>query len=222
MTHALILGSLLGLFAGILPGPFSGLVAATALRHGFRSGLKLALIPLLTEGTVLAVTALVVSQLPREVLRWTGIAGGLLVLYMAWRTLREAREQTRAEVAEGEIRKVGEGFALALLSPEPWVFWLLVGSPLFLSAWRQGWGPGVVFFGAFIVFMVGINVGWAGLAAYGRRRLSATWHRRLMTGAGLGLGVAGGVLIWQSWIGNFQDMVAGSEAVVESIEDRVN
>lgn len=222
MTHALVLGSLLGLFSGIVPGPYSGLVAATALHHGFRAGLKLALIPLLSEGAVLAVTAILISQLPSATLRWMGIAGGLLVLYLAWRTYRDAGGRVRPEVDEGETRRVGEGVLLGLLSPAPWVFWLLVGSPLFLSAWRQGWVPGLAFFGAFMFFMVGINVAWAALAAYGHSRLSDTSHRRLMMGAAFGLAVAGGVLIWQSWIGNFREMVEGSENVVEEVEERVN
>jgi hypothetical protein len=40
--------------------------------------------------------------------------------------------------------------------------------------------------------------------------------------AAIGLTVAGCVLIWQSWIGNFRAMVAGSANVVEQVEDRVN
>jgi threonine/homoserine/homoserine lactone efflux protein len=222
MTHALILGSLLGLFSGIIPGPFSGLVAATALQQGFRSGLKLALVPLVSEGTVLTVTALAISRMPEGMLRWMGIGGGLLVLYVAWRTLRQSKGDPRTDVAASETRRVGEAVAVALLSPAPWVFWLLIGSPLFLSAWNRGWGAGLVFFGTFMFFMVGINVGWAALAAYGQRQLSDTWHRRLMKGAASGLAVAGCVLVWQSWVGNFHEMVAGSEAVVDSVEDRVN
>lgn len=222
MTHALVLGSLLGLFSGIVPGPYSGLVAATALDQGFRAGLKLALIPLVSEGVVLAATAVLISQLPSATLRWMGIAGGLLVLYLAWRTFRDAGGRDRTEVGGGDTRRVGEGVVLGLLSPAPWVFWLLVGSPLFLSAWRQGWVPGLTFFGAFMFFMVGINVAWAGMAAYGHSRLSDTAHRRLMVGAAIGLAVAGGVLIWQSWIGNFREMVEGSENVVEEVEERVN
>jgi len=222
MTHALVLGSLLGLFSGIVPGPYSGLVAATALRQGFGAGLKLALIPLVSEGVVLAVTAVVISQLPSATLRWMGIAGGLLVIYLAWRTYSDAGGRARLEADEGETRRMGEGVALGLLSPAPWVFWLLVGSPLFLSAWRQGWVTGLTFFGAFMFFMVGINVAWAGLAAYGHSRLSDTAHRRLIVAAAIGLAVAGCVLIWQSWIGNVRDMVEGSEGVVEEVEKRVN
>ena len=222
MMQALAPGSVLGLFSGMLPGPFSGLVAATAMDRGLRSGLKLALVPLVTEGLVLAVTAVVVSQLPRHVLRWTGMAGGMVVLYMAWRTFKEAQRTDRGDAAYGEVRKVGEAVAMGLLSPDPWVFWLLVGSPLCLSQWRQGWGSGLMFFGAFVVLLVGLNIAWAGLAAYGHRELGPIWRRRLMRGAIVLFAVAGGVLIWQSWIGNFQEMVAGSEAVVEEVEEGVS
>lgn len=222
MTHALIMGSLLGLFSGIVPGPYSGLVAATALHQGFRAGLKLALIPLVSEGVVLAATAALISQLPSATLRWMGIAGGLLVLYLAWKTQRDAGGRARPEVDQGDTRRVGEGVLLGLLSPAPWVFWLLVGSPLFLSAWRRGWMPGLTFFAAFMLFMVGINVAWAALAAYGHSRLSDKAHRRLTSGTAVGLAVAGSVLIWQSWIGNFREMVEGSENVVEEVEERVN
>jgi threonine/homoserine/homoserine lactone efflux protein len=222
MTHALVLGSILGLFSGIVPGPYSGLVAATALHQGFRAGLKLALIPLFSEAVVLAVTAAVISQLPSATFRWMGIAGGLLVLFLAWRSYSEAGNRAHSKVDVGDTRRVGEGVLLGLLSPAPWAFWLLVGSPLFLSAWRQGWAPGLTFFGAFMLFMVGINVGWAGLAALGHSRLSDTAHRRLMVAAAVGLAIAGCVLIWQSWIGNFRSMVEGSQGVVEEVEERAN
>lgn len=222
MTHALVLGSILGLFSGIVPGPYSGLVATTALHQGFKAGLKLALIPLASEGVVLVVTAAVISQLPSATLRWMGIAGGLLVLYLAWQSYSDAGSRERSEVDEGEARRMGEGVLLGLLSPAPWAFWLLVGSPLFLSAWRQGWAPGLTFFGAFMLFMVGINVSWAGLGAFGHSRLSDKAHRRLMVAAAIGLAVAGCILIWQSWIGNFRDMVEGSQGVVDAVQDRVN
>jgi threonine/homoserine/homoserine lactone efflux protein len=221
MTYALVLGSLLGLFSGVAPGAFSGLVAATALHRGFRAGLLIAAIPLLSEVVVLAVTAVLVSRVPPDALRWMGLCGGILILHLAWRTFRESADPPSTDPAQDSARRTSESVGLALLSPAPWVFWLLVGSPLFLSAWREGWPAGLVFVGAYLFFMVGANVGWAGLAAYGQRRLDDAWTRRLMLAAAAVLAVAGSVLIWQSWIGNFQQMVSGSEAIGESVEDRV-
>lgn len=221
MTQALILGSLLGLFSGMVPGPFSALIAATALKRGFWAGFRIGVVPLATETGVLVVTALVLSQLPQEILRWMGIGGGLFILYLSLRTWREAEQPPEVEALSGSFREMLEGTVLAVLSPNPWVFWLLVGGPLFLSAWHRGWMTGLAFFGSFLFFLVGIYVSIAGLAAYGHKRLSRTWQRRLMRGTAILLLVAGGVLVWQSWLGNFQRMVRGSRTIESIVGDTV-
>ena len=218
MYRFLVVGLLLGLLSGVVPGPFSAVVAATGLEAGFRAAFWVAVVPLLSETLVLIVAALLVSQLPRAVLQWMGIAGGLLLLYLARRVWKVADEPPDAEAAEGAPRKrIVEGVALAILSPAPWVFWLLVGAPLFLSAYRAGFGHGVVFLGAFLAGLVGVHLLVAALAGYGHRRLPPAWHRRLARGTSAALLCAAGVLVWQSWVGNFERMVAGSREVQEEI-----
>lgn len=219
VTREILLGSLLGLFSGVVPGPFSALIAATALRQGFRAGVWIAVVPLVSEAAVLVLTALFLSGLPEGVLRWMGLLGGVFVFYLARRTWEESRERPEAEALTGSTRRILEGALLAILSPAPWVFWLLVGSPLFLAAWHQGWGHALAFFGSFLFFLVGIHLGVAAAAGIGHRRLSPTWHRRLMVGASVALALAGGVLIWQSWIGNFEAMVSGSENLTGAVQE---
>ena len=213
MGRSLLLGSLLGLFSGIVPGPFSALIAATALKRGFMAGFWIAVVPLVSEVVVMALTALFLSQLPDQALRWMGIAGGLLVFALAWRTWNESDEPPEAEALKGSKWRIMEGALLAILSPAPWAFWLLVGSPLFLAAYHSGWGQGAAFLGSFLFFLVGIHLSVAGMAAYGRKVVSSVWYKRLMVGAAVALALAGVVLLWQSWVGNFHKMVSGSETL---------
>lgn len=218
MFRFLVVGIALGLLSGVVPGPFSALVIATGLEGGFWAAFWVAVVPLLSESVVLILSALLLSQMPRVVLQWMGIAGGILLLYLARRTWRVAEEPPEADPAGGPPRKrLVEGVALAVLSPAPWVFWLLVGGPLFLSAWRAGWGHGVIFLGAFLVGLVGVHLLVAGLAGYGHEKLPDTWHRRLGKGTAIVLVIASGVLVWQSWVGNFERLVRGSQEVQEEI-----
>lgn len=219
MIRSLVLGSLLGLLSGIVPGPFSALVAATALRRGFWVGVWIALLPLVTETAVVVLTALLVSRLPEGVLRWTGMAGGLFVMYLARRTWKESRSRPAAIAADGSARRITEGALLAILSPAPWVFWILVGAPLLLGAWRQGWQPAAAFLGAFLFFLVGIHVSVAAMGGYGRNKLPPKWRRRLMKGAAVMLAAAGALLVWQSWTGNFQRMATGTETIRSLVGD---
>jgi threonine/homoserine/homoserine lactone efflux protein len=219
MIRTLILGSLLGLFSGVVPGPFTALIAVTALRHGFWAGFRVAVIPLVSETVVMGLTAVLLSQLPDQALRWMGIIGGLFVLFLALRTYRESGESPVDEPTISSARRTVDAMMLAVLSPAPWVFWLLVGSPLFLGAYHQGWGHAAAFLGAFLGVFVGIYVGVARAASWGHRRLPEHWYRRVMVGAAIALMLAGAVLLWQSWIGNFHRMVRGSESIRDLLTD---
>lgn len=218
MLRYLAVGIALGLLSGSVPGPFSALVVATGLEGGFWAAFWIAVVPLLSESVVLILSALFLSQMPRAVLQWMGIAGGLLLLYLAYRTWHVAKNPPEADPSGTPSRKrLFEGVALAVLSPAPWVFWLLVGGPLFLSAWRAGWGHGLVFLGAFLVGLVGVHLLVAALAGYGHHKLPDRWHRRLGKGTAVLLVIASGVLVWQSWVGNFEQLVRGSEEIQQEI-----
>ncbi len=224
MLRYIVLGSVLGLFSGLVPGPFSALVATTALQRGFRATLGIALlVPFLTETAVMLIAALLLAQLPEEALRWMGVLGGLLVLWLAWRTWRASREASRQEPEPEErrdaVRRTGEGALLSVLSPAPWVFWLLVGAPILLGAWDRGWVPALLFVGTFQLFLVGTHLILAATAARGGRKLSPAWHRRLLRGAAAVLVLGGGVLLWQSYRGNFREMVRGTETIENMVDD---
>lgn len=206
--ETLLLGCALGLFAGMVPGPFLTLVATTSLQNGLSAGLKVALIPLVTELPVLVMSVVVLTQLPDSVLRWIGICGGVLVLYMAWRVERDARDPA---LEEGEIESLkGHYLRVALvgvLAPAPWVFWFLLAGPLFLNRWNVSHWHGIGFVLAFFACFIGMMMLVAWAVASGREKLSRKWYRRALRGAGAVLFVVGCVLIWQSWVGNFSELV---------------
>ncbi len=224
MTEALVLGSILGLFSGLIPGPFTALIAATALKGGFWAGFRISVVPLVTETVVMAITALLLSQLPGTILRWMGVVGGVFIFYLAvriWRDAGTSMDESPEEADVDNAKEVVESGLLAVLSPTPWVFWLLIGGPLFLAAWRDGWVAGLGFLGSFLFFLVGAYVAVAGLAAYGQKQLSGTWRARLMRSTSAALLIAGTVLLWQSYEGNFERMVTGSETIETLVTDSI-
>ncbi len=206
--ESLLLGFALGLFAGMVPGPFLTLVATTSLQNGLRAGVRVALIPLLTEIPVLLVSVFVLTQLSNSVLRWIGVAGGVLVLYMAWKVERDARD---AGFGGGEIESLRGHYLrvalVGLLGPAPWVFWFLIAGPLFLNRWHVSPWHGLGFVVAFFLCFVGMMILVAWGVASGRKKMSRKWYRRALRGAGVVLAVVGCVLIWQAWVGNFSEMV---------------
>lgn len=224
MLEYILLGSVIGFFSGAVPGPFWAVIARTAIRHGFWAGFRIGVVPLATETVVMALTALLVSQLPQGVLRWIGVLGGAFVVYLAWRTWRESRDPPERDEEEGSeaTRSTLEAMTLAVLSPTPWAFWLFVGSPVLVGAWRIGWGHALAFLASFLFLLVGVHVGIAALAGFGHRCLSRRWRGRILAGAAVALAIGGVVLVWQAWVGNFEEMVThgiGVQSVVDSVTD---
>jgi threonine/homoserine/homoserine lactone efflux protein len=210
MFQALFAAAVLGLGTGLAPGPFVAFVAATTLEHGRRAGLKVALAPLLVEPPVLVTTLLVLSQLPLHAFRWVGIVGGAAMITLGVSVLRRARffhEGDHGRAKEGTrnmLKLAGAG----LLSPAPWVFWTALGGPLVLRYWHQSVARGAVFLLTFLAFFVGSQLLVALGASHGARLLKGPWYRRARHAMGAVLVVAGLVLAWQAWTGNFHKLIA--------------
>lgn len=211
----------LGLVAGLVPGPFSALIASTAIEAGLAAGIEVALIPLATEIPIMLLTALVLHNLPLGFLRWVGVVGGALLLFVAYRIFHKADRLTEVGAnARAGKRRLLKPFLVGVLSPNPWLFWLLVGSPLILRAWYVSWPLGMATWAAYFGAFMGTQLFIAWLAGHGHRKMSFGARRRTMHGMGALLAVAGCVLIWQAYVGNFDDIVRPQQTIERVIEER--
>lgn len=220
MTLVLIAVAL-GLVAGLVPGPFSALIASTAIARGLRAGVEVAVVPLATEIPIMLLTALVLHHLPLGFLRWVGVVGGALLLFVAYRIFHKADRLTEPglEAPAGRSRLL-KPLLVGVLSPNPWLFWLLVGSPLVLRAWYRGWALGVATWAAYFGAFMGTQLFIAWLAGHGHKKLSSGARRRTMHGMGALLVMAGCVLIWQAYVGNFDNIVRPQQTIERVIEQR--
>ncbi|MEW9530294.1 LysE family translocator [Microbispora sp. NPDC049125] len=194
----LLLGLSLGLGAGVTPGALLTLVITASLRGGFRAGLRLACVPLLSDLPVVLLTVTAVGALPGAFLRVLSVAGGLYVIHLGASTVREARtaEPPRpGAAAPSSTREVLRGVVVNLLNPHPWLFWIAVGSPVFVAAWGRAPGSALAFTGGFYLVLVGSKVVLAWAVGAGRHRLTPRGYRLLLGGSGVLLAGAGAVLM---------------------------
>ena len=82
-------GSVLGLAGGLTPGPLTALVMTQTLQHGTREGVKVALVPVFTDGPLVAASAFLVVSLEGAdtTLGVLGLVGAAFLLWLAWDTL---------------------------------------------------------------------------------------------------------------------------------------
>lgn len=216
------MGAILGFVSGIAPGPFTAVVAVTALEKGMAAAFRLAFIPLITEGPALLTAVFFLTNVPRGALQWIGFAGGVLIMYLGYRVFRGAdRSESFSRKNPDLSKKHFMGIALAmLLSPSPWIFWMLLGAPLFLHQWHQGLVPACLFLIGFFGFLIGTQTLIARGASSGRN-LASELRGRLIRAAGIGLIVGGVVLSWTSYEGDFSSLISPQRTVQKAVESEI-
>jgi len=217
MLDTILTAFLLGLFAGAVPGPYTTVVASTALERGFRPAMVFALIPLVTEIPPMLVTVIFLQSVNYDILTAVGIVGGLAIAYIGVRMFRRQSSGFSGDPSR-ERRRTFQAMALGgLMSPAPWIFWLVAAGPLFLRSWNRSHTQGVIFAAVLLTMFISTAMGIAWLASHGRRVITENRRRKILRGVGVILVAAGGVLLWQSIEGNFQAMIKRQEALRERV-----
>jgi threonine/homoserine/homoserine lactone efflux protein len=223
---------ILGTLAGLAPGPYTTMVAGTALEKGFKAGFILALTPLVTDVVPMLFSALLLDRLGGLALTLLGIVGGAIIVVVGVRFLRGHSKEAQPFLSEkdpardgiGERRqsaRVGHVIAGTLLNPSPWLFWLVIASPLLLRSWNRSPGEGVVFVA--LIFLTNITTAslLAWVASHSRKFMNPEWHRRILKAVGVTLILAGSFLCWQATVGNFQGLIDQQEIIRSVVEEGI-
>lgn len=195
MFGYLTTGIVLGLSAGLAPGPLLALVVAETLRHGVRAGIKVALAPVLTDLPIILVTVLVLERLSKVhlLLGVVSLGGALLIAYFGYESLRYAGGPVDPlETPSASLRK---GVLVNFLNPNPYLFWISVGAPLIVRALQTGPGAAAAFVASFYLLLVGSKVVLAVLAGRSRAFLAGRAYVVIQRALGLVLWVFAAFLV---------------------------
>ena len=81
-----------GFAAASQPGPLQTYLITQSITRGWRSALPTALAPLVSDGPIIVLCVLVLSQVPDWMQRFLYLAGGIFVLYLTYGTYKAWRE----------------------------------------------------------------------------------------------------------------------------------
>lgn len=176
-------GAILGMSAGISPGPLLALVISQTLQHNTGEGVRVATAPLLTDLPIIILCLLAFSSVPNPdfALGIVSFIGGFFVFYLGWSSLRQG--PVKLTLAEEKPRSYLKGLLVNALSPHPYLFWFSVGVPTLIKAQQQSTPAALGFVGAFYVCIVGAKVAVALLVGRSRDFLGGVaylWSLRVM------------------------------------------
>lgn len=195
MPHFLSIGLILGISAGLAPGPLLTLVIAESLQHGIRAGVKVALAPLITDLPIILVTLLIVTRLVafQGALGMISLAGGLFLLFSGYENIRA--QGTVAPSPATPPPSLLKGIMANFLNPHPYLFWVSVGAPIMAKTATLGITALAAFIGGFYVALLGAKLLLAMIVGTYRSFLSGAVYRCTLRLLGLLLWIFAGLLL---------------------------
>jgi len=195
----LIQGIGYGIAAAAQPGPFQTYIISQTLNTGWRRTLPAALAPLISDGPILLLVLLVLSQIPASFQNVLYVAGGLFILYLAWGMFKAWRKFDLTAQVDAEPPRHGvlKAAFINLLSPNPYIYWSLVTGPILIAGWRETPANGI---GFLVGFYGAIIAGFAAIILlFGTTRQLGPKVNRIMLG--VSALVLAGFGLYQLWHG---------------------
>lgn len=154
-------GLTLGLSAMATPGPFQAFLLAQTLKNGWKRTLPAAFAPLMSDGPIIFLVFLVLTQSPTWFLNLLQIAGGLFVLYLAKSALATLRTPTLTPPLSASATRQNffKAVLMNTLSPGPYIFWSVIAGPIVLEGWRTSPSLGLSFVIGFYLTLIGGLIG---------------------------------------------------------------
>lgn len=168
---------MLGLSAGLAPGPLLTLLVSETLRHDFRAGIKVAISPMITDLPIILLTIFILGQLSgfHSLLGVISLIGGLVLLSMGYKSFRLKGLETKQGIENP--KSLTKGIVVNLLNPHPYLFWFTIGAATITKSIKQGiWASGV-FILSFYLSLIGSKVLLALLIGKSKSLLTGNWYR---------------------------------------------
>lgn len=156
-------------------GPLQTYIISRSLTKGWKKSLPAAFAPLVSDGPIIALCLLVLSQVPEWFQKFLYTAGGLFLLYLAFGAYKSwknftAHTPTAETSAQQSVLKTA---FVNVLSPGPYIFWSVVTGPTLVRGWHEtpvlGMSFLLGFYVTFILFLMLIIVGFGTMRNLGEK-----------------------------------------------------
>jgi threonine/homoserine/homoserine lactone efflux protein len=181
-------GLTLGLSSAVIPGPFMSVVVTQTIKHGFFSGMLVALSIFLTDIVFIGMTVagLAIFGSNDIVLGVISIIGSFYLLKLAYENLTVDVQDIEVET-DTSTKALLKGALVLFLSPGPYIFWITVAGPTLAESYRQSILLPIAFLAGIYLSFVGAHVVIAGIVARSREFFKSSNYRYLLRGVGVAL-----------------------------------
>jgi len=176
----IISGIVFGLGGGLTPGPLMTLVITETLKHGTKEGLKVALVPLITDLPVVLLSIFLLSRISEinMIIGIISLMGAVFLVYLG----SESFTFNGIEIDSSHFKpqSLKKGIIANIFNPAPILFWISVGAPTVLKAYDVSLAASIFFIFFMYFFLVGSKLFTAMLVGKSRHLLSSRYYKLII------------------------------------------
>jgi len=152
---SLLFGIIIGLAAGLSPGPLITLVVSETLKNGKKEGIEVAISPLISEPPIVLLALVILSGAAKNSVFIGAISllGACFLIYLAFSNLRSNVKLSKDDF--GKNSALLRGITANLLNPNTYMFWFTVGGPKILESMHVHLSATILFILGFYMMLVG-------------------------------------------------------------------
>jgi threonine/homoserine/homoserine lactone efflux protein len=152
-------GILLGLHAGISPGPVTTLLITESLLHGRRAGMRIAFVPVLTDIPVICVIIPLLYYLTFDAAAVIGVISMIGAVILGGLSY-ESFSVTESRYERGEVARISllKAVGVNFFNPNLYLYWITICGPLAVSALSHSWAVMFLFLITFYISITSIKL----------------------------------------------------------------
>lgn len=147
-------GIVFGLTSGFMPGPLTTLIISQTLQHSKLEGMKIALVPLITDGPVVAASTLLVTEFSQMkiIFGTISLTGACFLIYLSYKSFKTGNIEI--PIIHEQPRSLQKGIIVNALNPNLYIFWFTVGGAMTMRGLEINIATAVAFLLSFYVCLI--------------------------------------------------------------------
>jgi len=184
-AESLLFGIVVGLAAGLSPGPLITLVVSETLKNGKKEGIEVAISPLISESPIILFVLLILSSVGGNffVLGVISLLGALFLIYLGMSNLTADVKESREHL--GKDNALLRGITTNLLNPNTYMFWLTIGGPRILENAMVDISAAIFFVIGFYTMLVGSGTVVAVFVAKSKTLINGKYYAHIIRVLGI-------------------------------------
>ena len=149
---------ILGLSAGLSPGPLLTLVITQTIKYNRTEGIKVAISPLITDLPIVLLAFYIFNELSQfdMILAIISLLGGVFIAYLAIESFKT--KALTVDIQTDKSESIKKGIIANFLNPHPYLFWVTVNAPMVFKAYNHSLLTAILYVITFYLLLVGSKV----------------------------------------------------------------